>query len=261
VLSSENSTTTSTNKIDTTTAKIEISHANSSVSIKNTIVNTTLSQSANKNVTSNSTSTQTTTLTTTTPVIMTNTTAVKANDTSNNCDCNKNGVCKNNKCICIEGYTGDKCEYMLCKANDTQYSQCSNNGECVKHYQTQKFSCLCKPSHMGALCEKPKCLDYCYNGGKCSFLNNATTDNLKCECDTKRYSGDRCEFDACIDKSKLEQTKKCPSNCYLDLNCKCNCNKECDSLYCKNNGVCVENKGKLECKYKHRFNFYISIFK
>ncbi len=247
-MSSETSTTTSTIKTDTTTSKIETNHVNLNVSAKNSIDNSTTS-TATTTTAKNSTTTNTTTVISTTTLSTPTTTiaSTKSNEIAS-CDCNKNGVCKNNVCVCIDGYTGDKCEYTLCKENDTQYSQCSNNGKCVKHFQTQKYSCLCKPTHVGALCEIPKCLNYCYNGGKCSYLNNTTTDNLKCECDSTRFTGERCEFDACLDKSKIEQTKKCPSNCYLDLNCKCNCKKDCDSLYCKNNGICVEINGSLGCK-------------
>jgi hypothetical protein len=31
-------------------------------------------------------------------------------DTS--CDCGKNGVCHNGECVCISGYTGDKCDTL-----------------------------------------------------------------------------------------------------------------------------------------------------
>ncbi len=85
-------------------------------------------------------------------------------------------------------------------------------------------------------------MNFCYNGGNCKVKNNQTM----CTCISKRFTGDRCQFDICT----KNETKTCAKNCLLDSNCSCKCGKECDQAYCNGeNGACVENLGKLSCVY------------
>jgi hypothetical protein len=75
---------------------------------------------------------------------------------------------------------------------------------------------------------------------------------LSCDCaggadeSDRRFTGQRCEFDKCFSQVK---EAKCPANCTLDGQCKCLCNKECDSYLCnKEKGVCYEKQGQVACK-------------
>lgn len=102
--------------------------------------------------------------------------------------------------------------------------------------------------YSGALCEKPICLNYCYNDGKCKIVSD---NQIKCLCENQRFTGDRCQFDKCI-----QELKNCPSNCFMDSECKCNCAEDCDFNYCnKKNGTCYEDyNGNLACKCRVGFS-------
>ena len=68
---------------------------------------------------------------------------------------------------------------------------------------------------------------------------------FKGECPSKRFTGERCEFDKCYMDIK---EKKCPSNCTLDSSCKCLCGEECDNFLCHNEGKCHLENDLLTCK-------------
>lgn len=57
--------------------------------------------------------------------------------------CANEGVCKNKKCYCKDGYGGADCALVLCP-ND-----CSGRGECDFNTGT----CLCSPPYIGRSCE------------------------------------------------------------------------------------------------------------
>ena len=164
-------------------------------------------------------------------------------------DCNFNGVYEANstKCLCNRNYYGSKCEYTLCSPNDLEYNQCRHSGVCIKHFQTNETKCKCNSSYgvyTGGLCEIPLCLNYCYNDGRCSVVNNKMT----CSCESARFTGDRCQFDKCFEK-------KCPKNCFMNSSCDCVCGNDCNYQDCsKSNGTCYENHGQLACECRSGFS-------
>ena len=144
----------------------------------------------------------------------------------------------------------------MCSNDTVQFGQCGQ-GRCIVNLKnTNDFKCECDLGWTGALCESPICKDYCHNDGQCSDglgeynyeteRFNATKVELSCACSSKRFSGERCEFDLC---RKEVDEKKCPSNCTLDSSCKCLCGQECDQFYCnKKMGVCYAKDNTLSCK-------------
>jgi len=57
--------------------------------------------------------------------------------------CQNEGVCKNKKCYCKDGFGGVDCAFVLCP-ND-----CNGRGECDSNTGT----CLCSPPYIGKSCE------------------------------------------------------------------------------------------------------------
>ncbi len=137
--------------------------------------------------------------------------------------------------------------------NESSSSYCLNGG---KLYENQ--SCICTQSFTGTLCEKPKCSDYCMNNARCRILidyeQNVTKNNKsalpKCICNSNRYFGQQCQFDTCIRHTSSSSCDKKNKNCFLDSNCTCKCDSECDKDFCSGKGVCLrEMKGKqLSCR-------------
>lgn len=174
------------------------------------------------------------------------------------CKCLNNGVCVNDDetCKCISGYYGVMCELVLCdmntNKNDSLFAPQCLNGYCLRNTITNEYMCKCNPSHMGALCERPKCLDYCYNGGGCDDglgnvyefdVDSNKIANLSCLCPSgDRFYGSRCEFDKCFESN-------CSKSCWLDNNCQCQCNAQCDETFCNKQGKCgLDSNDKLVCK-------------
>lgn len=160
-----------------------------------------------------------------------------------------NGTCiEKSNCYCDKGFYGEICQYTLCEDNE---GQC-NNGTCLKDTRTNTKVCKCKPTHKGALCEVTICSNYCYNNGNCSYnqsdysdyLNKTYSIDLKCECKSNRFSGDRCQFDKCWNRSK-----KCPEHSFLGPDCQCFTENDCSEVFCNNNGVCHHENDSLTCRY------------
>ena len=105
--------------------------------------------------------------------------------------CNNKGYVsnlENNRCQCIDGWSGDKCDFSNCSYNGTlsegvckcnsgfignhcQYSDeitCNGNGK-VNSYG----KCYCNPNSHGKFCN-----NICLNGGKGIYVNNTS----KCKC-------------------------------------------------------------------------------
>lgn len=71
--------------------------------------------------------------------------------------CGSYGVfdCALNKCICQDGFTGDKCQHQHCSA------QCLRNGQCVDGV------CICRPGFYGKQCSLNGCPNNCSGRGQC----------------------------------------------------------------------------------------------
>lgn len=174
---------------------------------------------------------------------------------ANKCDLScGNGTCAFDKfnqsyCQCKPDFAGKQCELTLC---DSPFQlQCKNNGRCFMNDKRDKFQCICDENHQfsGALCEKSVCADYCLNDNRCEVIFDVLVDGRKiarpsCTCLDSRYTGDRCEFDRC-----LNARSSCPRNCSLTTSsCQCVCGPTCDTNYCNGNGVCVEKNDQVGCK-------------
>ena len=81
------------------------------------------------------------------------------------------------KCLCQEGYIGEKCEIPLNKCED---SPCKNGGTCNLKTGSD-YECLCLDNWTGPTCEQDvnECEgDVCQNGGTCHNLPGS----FRCDC-------------------------------------------------------------------------------
>lgn len=66
-------------------------------------------------------------------------------------DCGPHGRCDSGRCVCSEGWTGDRCDTLPCDSRCSQHGQCKN-GTCVcsqgwngRHCTLRKSTCnICK---------------------------------------------------------------------------------------------------------------------
>lgn len=141
------------------------------------------------------------------------------------CDCYNGGSCAldTNECICLDGYSGKKCEI-------SERSDCTD-GNCA---------CLSNPCIGNATCHpKP-----------------GTTMEFTCSC-TSGYHGENCEdIDECKVKPDICNNGIC-INTPGSYECFCrpgytekNCEKdvdECLSIPCKNGATCRDKINDFEC--------------
>jgi G:T/U-mismatch repair DNA glycosylase len=191
-------------------------------------------------------------------------------DTCETIICLNKGKCFQDRCQCVNGHRGDRCETApVCADNP-----CQNEGKCYKD------TCLCVKGFTGRFCDEPPAQkDYCQgvhclNGGRCQdgeclcsgefsgsrcevvpadpckgilCLNEGTCYKGWCKC-VNGFKGTKCEHDPCRDVSCLNGGK-----CSMGL---CNCINNwigkkcdidpCDNVRCSNGGVC--SRGKCHCK-------------
>lgn len=94
------------------------------------------------------------------------------------------GELVNNRCRCVRGFTGTRCETDLC------HNYCVNGGCFIS---TEGYpQCKCPEGYSGSRCETEVCKGYCLNDGVCKPQVNDEISLAKCEC-SQGYSGERCE--------------------------------------------------------------------
>lgn len=144
--------------------------------------------------------------------------------------CQNGGLCLNNSCVCVYGYTGLNCEAKL-QCNDFN---CVNNGTCELDLQANKTFCSCNQQTVsdgrfeGVFCEKKvpcNALGYCLKGGVC-HRDPYHADKFFCKC-PDGFIGPVCE----------ERTS-C-SNHF--------------PYYCRHGGVCDSNKCQCASGYTGYF--------
>jgi hypothetical protein len=115
------------------------------------------------------------------------------------------GTCKNDKCICADGWRGPKCDYRVpCPAPG-----CGPDGKCIGDGKG-KGKCECNPGFTGPNCADVVCDNKCSGHGTC--VNNG------CECHSG-FHGQDCSI-----------TAPCPDNC--------NGHGECNYDVAKKTSVC-----------------------
>lgn len=129
--------------------------------------------------------------------------------------CN-NGINKNKKCLCDEGYVGEKCN-IKCPV-DNEGKICGGNGACYLNDNGDAAACACKNGYVGEKCTE-KCTtndngDICGGDGVCYLNNNG---NAACLSFPTYASGSG-------------STIICPE-------CKCNNSDNSGSNKCNENGV------------------------
>lgn len=168
--------------------------------------------------------------------------------------CHEHATCKNDKCECLEGYTGSghHCEVVShCHPNP-----CYNGGACHDH--STDYECICADGFMGKSCKDPMpCLaSPCQNGGtcvdqigSCSAGMPCHSQSYECTCPLDFY-GDNCEHPSPCHPNPCENGGECVAETTTYV-CQCpirytghKCQEDkCGS--CDVNGNC--DKGKCVC--------------
>jgi hypothetical protein len=96
-------------------------------------------------------------------------------------NCNRNGTCRNDVCMCNPGYTGHDCSIKTrCKDMCNYQGYCSNSGECV-----------CYPGYKGNICEyQVNCPGNCTSvvagtclpNGSCECYEGYEEPDCRCKC-------------------------------------------------------------------------------
>lgn len=96
-------------------------------------------------------------------------------------NCNRNGTCRNDVCMCNAGYTGHDCSIKTrCKDMCNYQGYCSNSGECV-----------CYPGYKGNICEyQVNCPGNCTSvvagtclpNGRCECYEGYEEPDCRCKC-------------------------------------------------------------------------------
>jgi hypothetical protein len=129
---------------------------------------------------------------------------------------------------CAVGRTGAACTVLdLCYSpddDDVNMNIC-NGGQCVQDVSNRLAVCNhCPRGQFGLRCEKTGCVDYCVNGGTCTWNSENATALPQCVCDSG-FNGHRCQ-------------DRVPAHM---------CNAT--NAACANNGTCVaHNHGGSQCK-------------
>jgi hypothetical protein len=129
------------------------------------------------------------------------------NDLCLKLNCQHNGTCQRlpygqAKCLCIEQWYGNECEYDVNECIMNKTDLCLNNGTCLNY--PGGYACQCQENYLGIHCERKHiCLirSPCFNNGQCRADG---------EC-SSNFTGSQCEFSTC------------------------------ESIPCRNNGTCIPN--------------------
>ncbi|XP_048590095.1 sushi, von Willebrand factor type A, EGF and pentraxin domain-containing protein 1 isoform X2 [Nematostella vectensis] len=166
--------------------------------------------------------------------------------------CSNGGTCEIDcktlvpRCICPEGFSGDKCENH---DNECQSSPCKNSGTCKD--EDNGYTCACVPGFTDKNCETDinECAgDPCANGGTCTDGINGFT----CTCPAG-YNGSTCDNDIDECASNPCQNGATCNDGVNSYTCSCkpgftgtNCETvACSSSPCQNGGSCAEKGGGL----------------
>ena len=190
--------------------------------------------------------------------------------------CNNNGAIYNNKCVCLQGWTGNQCEKEAKTCQAGQYLNSSNNcTNCPKGYfmATQNSASQCNKCPAGTFTNETGATDCSFCGAgeisvagstSCTLCNtneitnddssaciactgNTYPDENKKNCVCKEgYTGEDCTdcIDGYISFSEDNQTA-----CYKDLKCgtlKENSHQEKDTCVCNSGYVPIEGKCVLQ---------------
>eukprot|EP00456_Euglypha_rotunda_P028132 TRINITY_DN2235_c0_g1_i2.p1 TRINITY_DN2235_c0_g1~~TRINITY_DN2235_c0_g1_i2.p1 ORF type:complete len:192 (+),score=9.69 TRINITY_DN2235_c0_g1_i2:364-939(+) len=93
-------------------------------------------------------------------------------------DCSKNGVCVDERCVCLYGYTGVDCATV---AQGPESSRCPNS--CSSHGTCLFGKCFCDPGYQGQSCNEVT---------PCSLCVHGICLHGKCECH-EGWKGDSCQ--------------------------------------------------------------------
>ena len=171
-------------------------------------------------------------------------------DLCQNVNCLNNGICNpgDGRCICVNGYTGDRCQVP--PVDRCENVNCLNGGRC----DPDNGRCVCTPGYSGFRCQifQPvvdRCRGVdCLNGGVCNRSDG------QCECPAG-YIGTRCQItDLCLNTNCLNGGVCNQSNgrcvCtppYYGTRCE---NEQsvnrCLGVACLNGGVCLN--GECMCR-------------
>jgi hypothetical protein len=99
-------------------------------------------------------------------------------------NCQHNGTCQRLpfgqvKCLCIEQWYGNECQYDVNECIMNKTNLCLNNGTCLNY--PGGYTCQCQENYLGIYCERKHiCLEHspCFNHGQC----RADGENYYCEC-------------------------------------------------------------------------------
>lgn len=127
-------------------------------------------------------------------------TGVNCDEDVNECESIETNKCKNGskcintissfKCECDESSFGDLCQYEhTCKSKPCGRGSCKVRGALDENL----YDCECDAGFVGHNCTIETCeLVPCLNEGICVDGNG--TKNFECICDSRRFSGERCQF-------------------------------------------------------------------
>ena len=113
--------------------------------------------------------------------------------------CSKNGICTPNGCKCFEGYRGTSCDIVGCKRNCTTHGTCVHNSQCV-----------CDRGYAGLDCNTT----FVCNPMNCSG-HGVCNGPMKCACE-EGWIGNDCSISLCGDSCDLLHGK-----CRANRMCEC----------------------------------------
>lgn len=109
-------------------------------------------------------------------------------------ECGPHGRCRQGKCECVEGWTGEKCDSLPCDARCSEHGQCKN-GTCVcfqgwngLHCTLRKYSRI-NFENLSKHCVSAGCMNACSRHGMCSLDNG----EYHCVC-AGQWAGNDCSI-------------------------------------------------------------------
>ncbi len=81
-------------------------------------------------------------------------------------------------CHCVEGVTGEHCNYLSIDSNPCSANPCFSESACI-NLSENKFVCICRAGRAGPTCQGHVAPCECINDGKCILID---TDTFTCDC-------------------------------------------------------------------------------